>query len=283
MPALETPPTTPPQPEEEHTPHFSSFLAAASPPNRFIHNHKSNLAEATSLKIRETRRLFAQGTPEDGKADCAPLDRRAVLDIYAQALEKLGTLPHKHEQIAAECARKVGVVLGMINPKPCDPVFTTSGQLLKPLQPQYAHPRIWTKEDEYGYRAQWRLEAWRREGWPEKYPGQAVSCEASGKAERLVGRGSLRNAEMRRRVVDDHSLWEDGGRQLESSGKGLAEEVRATRRRKTMNEMAEKLTEPQRERESEQDEVMSEGTESCRCTEDEDGYERFDDEDDDWS
>jgi hypothetical protein len=229
------------------------------------------------------RRLFAQGTHEDGKGDCAPLDRRAVLDIYAQALEKLGTLQAKHEQIAAECTRKVGVVLGMINPKPCDPVFTTSGQLLKPLQPQYAHPRIWTKEDDYGYRAQWRLETWRREGWPEKYPDQAVSREASGKAERLVGRGSLRNAEMRRRVVDDQSLWEDGGRQLESSGNRLAEEVSATRRRKTMNDMAEKLTEQQREREGEQDEVMSERTESGRCTEDEDGYERFDDEDDDWS
>jgi hypothetical protein len=250
MPALETPPTTPPQPEEEHTPHFSSFIAAANPPHRFIHNHKSNPAEATSLKIREMRRLFAQGTPEPGKEDWEPLDRRAVLDIYAQAIEKLGTLQAKHEQIAAECARKVGVVLGMINPKPCDPVFTTSGQLLKPLQPQYAHPRIWTKEDEYGYRAQWRLEAWRREGWPEKYPGQAVSREASGKAERLVGRGSLRNAEIRRRVVDDQSLWEDGGRKLV---------------------------------EQEEDEVMSERTESGRCTADENSYERFEDEDDDWS
>jgi hypothetical protein len=293
MPSLVTPATSPLEPEQDHTPRFSKFFSAAEDTmsaQSFIHNHVPTPAEETALTISHTRRRFAQGVPDDGKDDCAPLDRRAVLDIYAQALAKISEFPNKHTQIAAECTRKVRVVLALIDPKPCDPVFTTAGQLLKPLEPQYARPRILAVDDQYGYRAQWRLDAWRREGWPDRYPGQAVSREQSEKAEKLVGRNCLRNQEIRRRMVDDEEMWENGELLLEMAGKKVVEvkEGRASRsqtaKSRGLDEVAEKEKDRDLERKKELEEVLSEGMESWRYEEedDDDGPMEFGD-DDDWS
>lgn len=77
-------------------------------------------------------------------------------------------------------------------------MFSSAGQVLAPLEPQYANPRI--EDDAHGYRMQWRLDAWRREGWPGRYPREAVQRERRG-GERLVGEGGLGVLEMRRRFL----------------------------------------------------------------------------------
>jgi hypothetical protein len=190
-----------------YSPRFSKFLSEESlPPRLFVHDHEITPAEATSNTLRETRHRFFKNPPEThDERKYVALDRRYVLDVYDQAISKLGIIPSKHVQIAAECTRKVRVILGIITADPSDPVFTTSGQLLAPLEPQYANPRIGFREDEEGHRAQWRMEQWKKEGWPDEYPAEAIRREDKVKAERLIGPGRMSEKVLRKR-----SQQEDG-------------------------------------------------------------------------
>jgi hypothetical protein len=179
------------------------------------------------MQLRNTQCLFAQGIPPGGDDKCAGLDRQTVLNIYTEALSLLSSSPQKHTQIAAECTRKVRVVLGIVSADPDDTVFTRTGQLLKPLEPQYANPRLEAGEDEYGNLAQWRLNAWRNDGWPEKYPAYAVKKEKK-KGERLVdhmGKQSLSDGIMLTRVMQDDEMWDD-------DGMGYSGEMRVVKKRK---------------------------------------------------
>jgi hypothetical protein len=193
---------------QDYSPRFSKFLSEEPPPpNFFVHDHETTPAEATSNTLRETRHRFSKKRLEDDEErKYAALDRRYVLDVYGQAISKLGALPSKHVQIAAECTRKVRVILGIITADPSDPVFTTSGQLLAPLEPQYANPRIGFREDEEGHRAQWRIEQWKKEGWPDDYPAEAIRREDKVKAERLVGPGRMSEKILRKRSQEEAGI-----------------------------------------------------------------------------
>jgi hypothetical protein len=194
-----------------YSPRFSKFFSEEPlPSNSFVHDHEFTPAVATSTSLRETRHRFSKKPSEPTKDDeervFFALDRRAVLNVYDEAILRLGTQPEKHIQIAAECTRKVRVILGIINADPTDPVFTTTGQLLAPLEPQYANPRIGFADDQEGHRAQWRLERWKKEGWPDEYPAKAVRREEKEKGERLVGIGRVKGERLRKRSQEEDGI-----------------------------------------------------------------------------
>jgi hypothetical protein len=214
MPPLDTPVTSPQNTVLVYTPRFSKFLSDEDMPSQeFIHNHQPIPAEATVMRLHDARRRFAKGTHVDKESKCAPTDRQLVLDIYNRALSALPRLPKDHTQIEAECNRKVRVVLGIVSADPDDPVFTTNGQLLKPLEPQYANPRLSHSEDPYGRLAHWRLSAWREDGWPARYPAQALRAEKK-RGQQLVdenGTQKMKDRAMLNKVIEDQEMWEDKG------------------------------------------------------------------------
>jgi hypothetical protein len=211
--------------KENPIPPLHDFLSPIpAPVNAFVHNHEATPSEKTASTIREMQRRFVRGTPDHGGDNCTALDRRTVLDIYAEAIDTLNSAPGKHVLIAAECTRKVRVVLSIIASDPDDTVFLTAGQLLSPLEPQYANPRIDRGDDQYGYRAQWRLHAWRKEGWPQRYPEKAIDREAKTKGEGLVGKGKMNDLTIMEKVLTTNEMWEDGDKTLESMNEDAAED-----------------------------------------------------------
>jgi hypothetical protein len=214
MPQLNTPVKKPIKTIMDNTPRFSKFLAESTTTRTpFVHNHDIVPAEETATRLRETQRRFSQGVPLGGDENCAGIDRQLVLGIYNEALSILSKLPDKHTQIAAECARKTRVILGIISADPDDTVFTLAGQLLKPLEPQYANPRLDTVVDEFGALAQWRLNAWRKDGWPEQYPAGAVKKETQ-RGQSLVdreGNQSMKDGRMLEAVYNDEEMWNENG------------------------------------------------------------------------
>ncbi|KAH4186455.1 hypothetical protein HBH70_157640 [Parastagonospora nodorum] len=214
MPQLNTPVKKPIKTIMDYTPRFSKFLAdSTTTQTPFVHKHDIVPAEETAMRLRETQRRFSQGVPLGGDENCAGIDRQLVLGIYNEALSILSKLPDKHTQIAAECARKTRVILGIISADPDDTVFTLAGQLLKPLEPQYANPRLDTGMDGFGALAQWRLNAWRKDGWPEQYPAGAVKKETR-RGESLVdheGNQSMKDGKMLEVVYNDEEMWDENG------------------------------------------------------------------------
>jgi hypothetical protein len=208
MPRRIQPITVPEKSVPGHSPRFSKFLSDGPlPADQFVHDHEIIPAEATANCLRETRQRFAKKLPEDeDERKYAALDRQNVLAVYTQALDKLHSIPDKHIQIAAECTRKVRVILGIISADPADPVFTTNGQLLAPLEPQYANPRLEARDDPECYRAQWRLNRWRKEGWPHRYPTEAIRREEMDKGEKLVGRGCMSTEMLRKRSQEEDGI-----------------------------------------------------------------------------
>jgi hypothetical protein len=180
----------------------------------FTHDHTITPAEKTALELRRTSTRFAIKIKIEGDDTCCTVDRAAVLAVYQDALKAL-ELPHNeqhHQRILSEATRKVQIVLGIVSAPPMDSAFLTPGQLLKPLEPQYAEPRISSEEDNYGYRAQWRLRAWRKDGWPDRYPTEAVKWELEGD-EKLTGRKRMSNQEMAKR-------WQEEEMKDEGEGEG---------------------------------------------------------------
>ncbi|KAH7069182.1 hypothetical protein BKA63DRAFT_422334 [Paraphoma chrysanthemicola] len=165
-------------------------------------------ADQTLIDLNNQRALFTAQIPPGGTDDAScpvyATDRIAVLDIYANALRALDrekpNLKPYHAQIAVEATRKIKVVLGVLSAEPTDTVFMglSQSQYLPPIDPEYANPRI--VDD--SYRAQYRLDAWRRDGWPDVYPTKAIATEKRA-GERMVGAKStlLSETKMLRRYV----------------------------------------------------------------------------------
>ncbi|KAJ4368435.1 hypothetical protein N0V83_006792 [Neocucurbitaria cava] len=126
-------------------------------------------AQKAAQHLRSARDRFALKIPITGNTLCYTVDRAAVLTLYTQALTLITS--SNPTQLSSEVTLKVTTILGLRSAHPLDVVFTSAGMLLPPLEPQYAEPRIEYADDEYGYRAAWRLKAWRKEGWPGCIPG----------------------------------------------------------------------------------------------------------------
>jgi len=149
--------------------------------------------------------------------------RAAVLRVFEHAFDKLASLPHLHEQIASEAMRKIKVILNVISAEPDDPVFLSAGQLLEPLEPQYAQPRLaefdYGTGELYAQRAQHRLEAWRAEGWPAKYPKRAVKEELKERRKLLAEMDGLKKEEKLERIAQHREVVLV--REMSRSNKGL--------------------------------------------------------------
>ncbi|KAH7356121.1 hypothetical protein BKA66DRAFT_403240, partial [Pyrenochaeta sp. MPI-SDFR-AT-0127] len=144
-----------------------------------LSSHRDSTAvtdsEKTAYMLLEARDRFSKGIPIDGNHLCYSVDRAAVLDVYCEALEKINR--ENHRLVLFETTLKVKTILGLRSAEPHDIAFACGGMLLKPIEPQYAEPRIEFDDDQEGYRMAWRLKAWRKEGWPDKYPIEAVIRE----------------------------------------------------------------------------------------------------------
>ncbi|EOA86798.1 uncharacterized protein SETTUDRAFT_79704, partial [Exserohilum turcica Et28A] len=175
-----TPPTTPParkigltwddfQYEDDTEALHESPPARAKPPTAL---------DLTISKLHHDRQRFTKTIPNDHKNKlCSPRDRSAVLDIYTEALHKINAT--NHAQMYTEANAKIRTVLGIHKAGTRDAVFTH--QLLRPIEPLYAMPRIEVRHDKHGHRAAVRIQEWRRDGWPAKYPVNAVREEKARK------------------------------------------------------------------------------------------------------
>jgi hypothetical protein len=142
------------------------------------HSESQSSLDETAAKLRRERLRFTKTIPNDLSSKvCCPRDRGAVLDIYAEALSKMNSKNHK--QIYAEATMKIKTILGILKAGPRDEVFTE--MLLAPIEPLYAKPRIEFRKDKYGHRAATRLQRWRKDGWPSRYPKRAVQEEKAKK------------------------------------------------------------------------------------------------------
>lgn len=168
-------------------------------------------SEKTALKLREARDRLAKGIPIGGNKLCCTTDRAAALHVYYEALNTINST--NHETVLFEATLKVETILGILKADPHDVVFSQSAMLLNPLEPQYAEPRIKYNNDKNGYRAAWRLKAWRKAGWPGAYPGRAIRGER--KIEKLPRGGGRGDIELRKKMED----WakEDWGDEVDAS------------------------------------------------------------------
>jgi hypothetical protein len=183
--------------------HNSLSDEALHSPNR-KNEHITTSANQAVLSLCQTRDDFAAKIPFDGDDTCNTANRAAILDVYNEAINKLRELPHKHVQIISESSLKARILLSLLDADADHPVFSSVGQLLRPLEPQYANPRIEAEADEYGHRAQRRLDKWRQEGWPDKYPKVAIETEI--KSEKLVGRKMMSDIELRDKYYNEEGI-----------------------------------------------------------------------------
>lgn len=137
--------------------------------------HGNSQAFQARKDLEDARNSFASTIPREGNHICHNADRSAVLRIYQQALENLKA--SNHAQVQLEASLKIKTVLGLRAAEPDDVVFAGKGMMLPPLEPQYAEPRIDFADDRYGYMAAKRLNRWRRDGWPDVFPQEAVLAE----------------------------------------------------------------------------------------------------------
>lgn len=183
---------------------------------------------STAYEIQEARDQFAKNiSPMNWHKRCCAVDRAAVLVVYNEALQKIGTWSHegmrvqnisssKRKQVKEELAQrcralstevtiKVKVILGISAAEATDMVFANT-MLLSPLEPQYSEPRIEFNDDREQLRVAARLKAWRDEGWPDRYPRLAITEE--GKAERLWRRHGLGRTDMRAMALQwPNEIW----------------------------------------------------------------------------
>jgi len=162
-------------------------------------------------QLRDKRDRFARQIEiSNWNKLCCAVDRATVISIYNEALQIIaqwdthrstvqinyahdaGSLEQhnieRYNQLEQEVDSKVKIALGVTSARPDHAVFSNR-MLLQPLEPRYATPRIEYHNDPNQYHSEWRLEAWRKDGWPEKYPAKAIKSEiragtrVSGKAE----------------------------------------------------------------------------------------------------
>jgi hypothetical protein len=201
----------------------------------FTHQHENTPAKRTLLELQRKKEQFAARSSNGEDNSCNAVDCSAVLHVYNKAIEVLENAPHKHQQIASECNLKVRIVLALLDADPDHPAFLSAGQLLPPLEPQYANPRIDAGDDDCSYRAQWRLNCWRKEGWPEVYPAKAIKRELNH--ERLVGMNRMIDAELRNKFFDEEGiLGEEVRRRIATETKKGDKEKRGARNVKNVRE-----------------------------------------------
>ncbi|KAL6710096.1 hypothetical protein ACN47E_009887 [Coniothyrium glycines] len=141
-------------------------------------------------------RFAKKNDRSDENSICNVWDRAAVLAVFQQALTRITAENHKN--IYLEAIRKVEIILNIRGARPTDMVFART-MLLDPLEPQYAKPRIEGEDDDYGYQASCRLQAWRKEGWPNVIPEKAIAEERK-KGESLA-KGDLTDEVLRDRAL----------------------------------------------------------------------------------
>jgi hypothetical protein len=174
---------------------------------RFVHPRNITSAEQIFIELRQKRDGFAARSPDSDTNTYNVVDCSTVLRIYDEAIAIFCDAPDKHQQIASECNLKVQIILALLKADPDHPAFLSAGQLLSPLEPQYANPRIDSEDDDYGYRAEWRLSRWRKEDWPKMYPAKAIKKELE--KERLVGRNRMTDDELRMKFYEEEGILEE--------------------------------------------------------------------------
>ncbi|KAF2844754.1 hypothetical protein T440DRAFT_409531 [Plenodomus tracheiphilus IPT5] len=213
---------------------FQDALSAAS---AITSENSSHERDSTHIarQLRDERDYFArQVEVGNNSAICCAEERAAVITIYNEAIEKIakwdahhsnfqvkssGGIPVPEKEYAGkytflthEVQTKTRIIIGITHADPDDSVFSNN-LLLKPLEPHYATPRIDMHEDNMRHRAAWRLKAWRTEGWPDKYPADAVALEA--KRDRRVSR-SIKGYHETYDTVDEWSI-EDWGEEVDAA------------------------------------------------------------------
>lgn len=169
----------------------------------FAVDHTITRAERTALELRRTSLRFAIKIDIENEKTCCTVDRAAVIAVYQDALQTLDLPQNKqyHLRILSEATHRARIILGIISAHPLDAAFFTADQLLAPLEPQYAEPRISSGNDQRGYRAQWQFLQWRNNGWPDRYPARAVKTELEGDF-RLAGKTKGLALKLRKRWQD---------------------------------------------------------------------------------
>jgi hypothetical protein len=132
--------------------------------------------EQARVDLHEKRLRFTKQTPTDHESKiCSPRDRRAALGVYDEAIEKIRNT--NYLEIVPEADYKIRVILGITKAHASATVFQKKEQHLSPIEPQYAEPRIEWNEDAFSYHATWRLQEWRDDGWPDRFPDKAIQKE----------------------------------------------------------------------------------------------------------
>ncbi|KAI8942858.1 hypothetical protein NX059_000898 [Plenodomus lindquistii] len=158
------------------------------------------LPARVAYQLRIARDSFAgQAKINNMGTTCCATDRAAVLAVYNEALEKIaewevqqeepqipfatsrntsdGEDPERYNLLLQEVQTKTKIILGVVDAYPEDAAFGTT-QMLSPLEPMYANPRIDLHDDNYRRLAAQRLKDWRAEGWPARFPAKAYAAEA---------------------------------------------------------------------------------------------------------
>jgi hypothetical protein len=139
-------------------------------------------APQLSDRLLERRLRFTTQIPISLNSDiCSPRDRRAVLAVYDEAMETIKSTNANYLEVEAEAEAKIKTILGIELADANDRVFLKN--LLSPIDPTYAEPRIEASDDGLSYHASWRLHEWRQDGWPGSYPGRAIEKEKTMKGD----------------------------------------------------------------------------------------------------
>ncbi|KAF1928085.1 uncharacterized protein M421DRAFT_5733 [Didymella exigua CBS 183.55] len=136
-------------------------------------------------EIDDVRARFINHNPIGFHPRCSSVDRSAVLVVYNEALVKLEHASNIDAiKIYLEVKTKVSTILDLREAKPDDAVFYIKSAFLSPLEPHYAQPRLdyydrgFSDGDDSFYRSGiGRLVEWRKGGWPNIYPAEAVERE----------------------------------------------------------------------------------------------------------
>ncbi|CAN9315080.1 unnamed protein product [Alternaria alternata] len=139
-------------------------------------------APRLSSRLSDSRLRFIKKVPIDPRSDlCSPRDRRAALAVYDEAIENIKNGKGHHIDVETEAEAKIETILGIRSAAPSHLVFQKN--LLLPIDPTYAEPRIEASDDTLGYHASWRLHEWRQDGWPALIPGRAIEKEKTMKGD----------------------------------------------------------------------------------------------------
>ncbi|CAN9222702.1 unnamed protein product [Alternaria alternata] len=139
-------------------------------------------APRLSSRLSDSRLRFIKKVPIDPRSDlCSPRDRRAALSVYDEAIENIKNGKGHHIDVETEAEAKIETILGIRSAAPSHLVFQKN--LLLPIDPSYAEPRIEASDDTLGYHASWRLHEWRQDGWPALIPGRAIEKEKTMKGD----------------------------------------------------------------------------------------------------